>query len=787
MNRSFYHMSLGLHPRFSCTIILVLLSITMMAQNCIQGMVFNSETGLPVSGANITASGYRGTTTDQNGNFSICSLPFDSIDLKISFLGFESLLIKALPDRSGSQRLKFGISPKPVLMDELVITATRTDNLVNQTPVRVNLLSSRFIQNAPSQTVDEVLKFVPGMNWSRPFGIFSTKATVTMRGMSGKEQGRVMVLLDGVPLNKSDGGTVDWNMIDMDLIRKIEVTKGAGSALYGGTAMGGIIHIMTDQPAERFRAKASIEYGTYNTAGARLTAGGRKSLQKPQTYMFWNSQAFFRKSDGYITQSEADVLSNPYIVKSNLMELGVNLKGGCQLGEKHSVDAMLNYYNDHRGTGEKVFLEDGNVTDHDSYGITLHYKGHLGKVRVNSSVYSLTENYKKVNEYKKDDYTWYDVLSVRNDHGLMTNFTRDIGKKHLLTLGFDYRNGSVDAYDKYFTSTDIVYNEGKMRLSALFIQDELTFLGDRLRIIAGLRYDRATFFDGSFRIEQPSVETSFMMNQQVPEMPVQHWGAWSPRISAQYRFSDKLRIYTMLSRGFRASVLDDLCRSGRIKGGFKLANPGLQPEYLTNVESGFDVKVSSSLVWSASGYYSRGKDFQYYVWNGQTIDMGFGDRPVFVRANISEVEIAGIEAEIKWEASSYLTLFANYGFSQSVILNYKRISENDTIDLSGKKFTDVPEHVLSAGLNWSNRILNTSILYRYNGAMYINDRNTLDEILLMTRYPSYSTVDLKIWKQLMESLKVSLSVQNLFDVKYYDSKYAVCPGRFVTALVTYQF
>jgi len=770
-----------------CFVPVILLSFSSYGQRCIMGKISHAVTGQVIHGANITIPGVSGTASDHAGHFEICAIKEDTIELRVSYMGFETLLLKQVVVLSDFNSLDLKLFPSSIVMDEIVVTATRTENQLLQTPVRVNLLSSRLIQTIPSYSIDEVLRFVPGVNWSRPFGIFSTKATVTMRGLSGKEQGRVMVLLDGVPVNKSDGGTVDWNMINMEQVKKVEVTKGAGSALYGGNAMGGVINIISSVPVERFTAGATLEYGSYNTAGARLNAGGRVSLKSPSKYFYWNASTRYRQSDGYITQSEVDVLANPYIIKSNLKEFGINLKGGYIIGDKHRIDAMMNYYDDHRGTGEKVFLEDGNVTDHDSYGFTVNYLGTSGKVKIRTSLYSLTEHYKKVNEYKKDNYTWYNVLSKRNDMGLLSNFSRPFGSYQVLTGGIDYRNGSVDAYDKYFTSTDIVYNKGNMHNYALFIQDEISMLNSKVKLIAGIRYDLATFYDGSFRIESPSLETSFMENYQVPEMPQQNWNAWSPRLSLQYRPDERYRIYAMVSRGFRPSVLDDLCRSGRIKGGFKLANPALQPEYLSNFETGFDILAIRNITISASGYYSRGKDFHYFVSNGQTIDMGFGDRPVFIRANISDVEITGFEAETRWEAGSSFMMFANYGYSRSIILNYKRISDNDTIDLSGKYFTDVPEHIISSGINWNHSILNGSILYRFTGPMFINDRNTLDEVLQMTRYPGYSTLDLKIWKQLFHSLKVTVSIQNLFDTKYYDSKYAVCPGRFITASVTYKF
>ncbi|HPG32422.1 MAG TPA: TonB-dependent receptor [Lentimicrobium sp.] len=757
------------------------------SQSCLTGRIVALPDYKAVAEANVSLGAGKGSITDSKGYFRICNLNSGKVLITVSHLGFESFQMQVELKQGENTLPEIQLKPVSVNMDEVVVTATRTDNYILNTPVRLNLINARQLNSVPVQNIDEVLKYAPGVNYNRAFGIYSTKANVTMRGLSGKEQGRVLVLLDGVPLNKSDGGTVDWNLVDINSVQKIEIMKGAGSALYGGNAMGGIINILSKKPQEKLFIRASAEYGTYNTRGARLNTGGMADFKAKPGGFYWLFNSFYKKSDGYITQSEADVRANPYITKSNMEEMGANLKTGVSLGKNHSIEAGINYYNDRRGTGEKVHQPEGNTTDHDSYGITLSYKGRAGAVHISSTLYNLNEDYKKVNEYLKDDYTWYEVLSTRRDYGWLNSMSMPLGRFQILTAGFDYKNGSVDAYDKYFTSTDIVYNQGSMNTYAVFAQNEIRLANDKFRIIAGLRFDMASFYNGSFRIEAPSPETEFMFGYQVPDMPEQQWNAFSPRLSAQYKWKSTDRVYFMYSHGFRPSVLDDLCRSGRIKGGFKIANPSVKPEYLNNFETGIDVKPVENLFVSASAFYSRGKDFQYYVSNGQTIDMGFGDRPIFIRANISEVEMYGAEAELRYDFNALFSVFANYSYTHSVILNYAKIALNDTIDLSGKFLTDVPNHILSCGANWNNRWVNAGLFLRYTGRMYINDQNSVDEILISDRYPAYTTLDLKLWKPIKKHCKVSLNIQNLLDVKYYDSKYAVCPGRFITAEFSVHF
>lgn len=750
---------------------------------CLEGRVVNATNGEPLQGASILAGALKGTTTNRDGVFKLCGLKGDSISLTISYIGYEAQKGNFAVN---SSNLIISLWPSLIEMETFVVSATRTDSRIVNTPVRIEEVGLTQMQALPLQSVDEVLKIVPGVNYSRSFGIFSPKATVTMRGMSGKEQGRVLILVDGIPMNKSDGGGFDWNMLDAGMVQKVEVTKGAGSAIYGGNAMGGIINIITRKPTEKLFVNAGLEYGTYNTLGGKINAGGSINVKNPGQSWIWMANTFYRQSDGYVTQSDADVAANPYIVKSNLQEVGAAFRTEYALSDKHSIGASINYYNDDRGTGEKVYQPEGNTTDHDSYGITLNYNGIMGEYSIRSSAYFLNEDYKKVNEYLKDDYTWYDVLSTRRDFGWLTTLTRPIGAHQKLTGGFDLRNGSVDAYDKYFTSTDIVYNAGKMSTWSLFAQDEIGLWNDKIRILAGFRYDIACFYDGSFYTEAPTQETVFMGIYQVKAMPEQRNSALSPRISAHYRWGNFNRVYLSYSRGFRPAVLDDMTRSGRIKGGFKVANPELKPEYLNNFETGIDLRPFGSgplanFLIEASAYYSHGSDFQYYVTNGQNIDMGYGERPIMIRANISEVEIYGAEFSLKYEITPAVSFYAAYAYASATILDYTKIALNDTIDLSGKTMTDVPGHIINAGITWTNRIVSAGVSFRYTSATYINDQNTVDDVLNSNKFAGYPTLDLKLWRPVGHHLKASLNLQNLFDEKIYDSKYNVGPGRFITA------
>lgn len=757
--------------RISIFFLLLSLSFGSIAQPKISGVVKDKSTGVPLVSVHITI-GRQGVATNAQGEFSFTNLAKGSHTVNASLVGHKPQQQRVqLADKD--VYIEFFLEEDDVFIDEVVVSATRTESRIGDIPGRVELITPERISMSSYQSVDELLALLPGVHTARSYGLFSFRATVSMRGVSAKEQARTLVLLNGVPVNKADGGSVNWNLISTGEVERIEVIKGPGSALYGGNAMGGIINVVTKKPTETIEGSVSAHYGTYNTKGVNAKFAG-----KLNNGFYWAANGLFRNSDGYITQSFADQQENPYIVNSTFEEKVLHFKTGYDGGEQFSAELDFTLFDDVRTTGEQVYQPLGNTREYDTYQIRSIFRGKVGKVNWNASTFFQREYYKRVSEWMRDDYTWYDVLSLRSDYGVLTSANYSVGR-HTITGGVDVRLGQVDASDVYYTSTDKVDNRGKMDFYGIYLQDEISLFDNRVNVTAGLRYDYARFYDGEFVISSPSAETNFMDGYQFSGQDPVSWGAFSPRLSAQYKPNDTYRVYASYSRGFRPSVLDDLCRSGRVRGGFKVANPNLTPEYLNNFEIGGDYKPAPWIRVAASTFFSKGRDFLYYVSTGETIDMSFGPRPIMIRSNISEVDILGAEADFTATPVRYLTLFGGYAFASSKISGYTPIDPDD-FDLTGKYLTDVPMHSFSAGAFFRHRIVNVGLTSRYTGKMYINDQNAYDDWVLSNQLPSKFTIDLKLSRELFNHVDISLNIQNILDQEVYESNLSVGPGRFIT-------
>lgn len=757
---------------------LLIFPFNLTAQTAVTGYVRNTSTNEAIPRANVVIGG-KGAATNSRGYFVVENLADGEYILTVTVVGYSKYQQRVLVKEGKANWVDVRLAEDKIQLDGIVVSATRSENRISEIPGRVSLVTPERLSLIAAQTTDEYLSLISGVQVSRSFGLYSHKSSVTMRGLSGNEQARTLIMIDGIPVNKADGGSVNWNLISTGDIERIEVVKGPGSALYGGNAMGGVINVINRRPRRNFEGNVSVDYGTYATRGVKAKLAGRTNINRDKSF-YWAANTTYSKSDGYITQSDADRLAlSEYVTKSCFEDKALNLRAGFENGEKIHAGVDFTLYDDMRGTGEKYIQPDGNRVDHDTYQLRTAVSGKSGRLSWSASAFYLRENYKKVNEWVKDDYTWYNVSSYRTDYGLMSSFAYNL-KNHSFIAGFDARNGEVDASDIYYTSTDKVDNNGKMDFYGFYLQDEISTFSSRVKVLLGARYDLSRFYDGAFIIHNPSAETAFMDQYQFSGLGDEAWGAFSPRISVQYKPSKNLRIYTGYSRGFRPSVLDDLCRSGRVRGGFKVANPNLKPEYLDNFEVGSDVKPVNWLKLSSSVYYSVGTDFLYYVSTGDSIDMGFGDRPIMIRSNISDVKIYGVEFDFTASPVRYLSLFGNYTFNSSKISDYKPLTSADPVDLNNKYLTDVPKHSFALGVLFQSKIVNAGVTGKYVGEMYVNDQNVYDEIVQSDVYPSAFTVDARLTREFYRHITVSVNVQNIFDEEIYDSKGAVGPGRFTT-------
>lgn len=657
-------------------------------------------------------------------------------------------------------------------LQEVVVTATRVPQELINIPQRINVLPLFRLKANPALSVDDVLNQVSGINLRRPSGILSKNTLVSVRGM-GNEQGRTLILIDGVPVNKSSTGNVNLNRISPAMLERIEVVKGPGSSLYGGNAMGGVVNLISRLPIEPFEGKAAFTWGEMGTYATNATLAGNFD------FLYYSLNGFYQKSNGYNTTPEEERTEKD--IKSFLDEYALNGTVGLALNPNHRFELNVRYYDGTRGNGIRYFYADPqqgqldmtNRFKEQDYRFT--YRGNNGKTHWILSAFFGKENYVETKSKGRDIY---DVDCLRKDWNIWLNGYNATIENNLISAGMEVKGGFVDGRDIYRTSTDEVIDKGKSFLYAVWLQDEITVLDGKLKIAPSLRFDVAKIYDGGFFIEDPTSITE-VYEPYTGKLNNEVWTALSPKLSVQYLFNGNNRIYANTGWGFRPGNLEDMVRTGPARGGVTLANTQLKPEHINTTEVGGDLTLFDFITVSPSVYYSRGRDFIYNVNTGNTILMGNREVPLFAKSNIGKVEIWGGEIDVNAALCDELNLFANYTYTDSKILKGAASISGVETNLKGNHLTYVPLMKISAGLTWRNKFFNLNTTYVQYTHQYTDDLNE-------SKLPCYATVDAKLWRDFGKKVSISLNGQNLFNRRI-NNNGSVSIGRMLFAEVMMRF
>lgn len=143
-------------------------------------------------------------------------------------------------------------------LNELVVTGTRTERQLLDTPVRTEVVTAEEIEKTHARNLKEALENVPGLQLREIHGKPGYEVW-----LQGVESDRVLVLIDGLPMTATTGSTVDVSQLSVLDIERVEVVKGAVSAQYGSSGIGGVVNVITRPPAPGLSGQFTTDAGTY--------------------------------------------------------------------------------------------------------------------------------------------------------------------------------------------------------------------------------------------------------------------------------------------------------------------------------------------------------------------------------------------------------------------------------------------------------------------------------------------------------------------------------------------
>lgn len=250
------------------------------------------------------------TLTDSAGRYRLEQVPAGSVTVHVARIGFYPQQLLVLVPAGDSVRADFRLQANPMFLPSVVVTAAKRSQLLDQAATSVALVGEQQIARRAVNTIDEAVDKAPGVQM--------IAGQVNVRGSSGFVEGlgsRVLLLVDGVPANQGDRGGINWDVVPVDQVARVEVVKGAGSALYGSSAFGGVVNLITRELPLGLHARLRATGGVFadpphDVWTFRDYRGIEDGLDVAGSYGRGSVRAGLsggaRHSDGYRQQDRAD-------------------------------------------------------------------------------------------------------------------------------------------------------------------------------------------------------------------------------------------------------------------------------------------------------------------------------------------------------------------------------------------------------------------------------------------------------------------------------------------------
>jgi len=241
-------------------VIILFYSLSVAAQEkaVLLGLVRDAVTKESLPGVNVVINGIGGTVTDSTGKYRIDVIP-GNISISFRFVGYTTQLKQLQLASREARIINIDLSPESTMLNTVVVSAGKFEQKLEEVTVSMEVIKPELIENTNATSVDEVMEQVPGV------AIIDGQANI--RGGSGFSYGagsRVLLLVDDLPMLAADAGDVKWSFLPVENIEQVEVIKGASSALFGSSAMNGVINVRTAYPKSKPETNITWFTGWYD-------------------------------------------------------------------------------------------------------------------------------------------------------------------------------------------------------------------------------------------------------------------------------------------------------------------------------------------------------------------------------------------------------------------------------------------------------------------------------------------------------------------------------------------
>ena len=438
-----------------------------IAQVMVSGTVRDTS-GEPVSFANILIEETQyGSSSDELGRFELVFPESGDYKLRISAIGFnkKSQHITVVEDLTS---YVIEVEPSSLQLDQVVVTGTMKETYLKDSPVKVEVINAAFLKTNPTNNVIEAIQTVNGVQEQINCGVCGTN-DIHINGLEGPY---TLVLIDGMPIMSALASVYGFNGIPTSLVDRIEIIKGPSSTLYGTSAVGGVINVITKRP----EAMPTVSYNSFYTS-----------------YREWNTDFAISPK---ISDKVAMTVSGNYYRNQYRMDFNgdnftdIPLNNRLSLFNRWSVrrannkpaEIAIRYYKEDRFGGvlewQKEYIGSNRI-----YG--EHIETERLEVIGSYGLPIATQNFRldySFNLHDQDSY-YGDTRYKASQSVLFANLIWDkrFGKHSLLT-------GLTLRQDDYQDNSNAVA-DGRQFIPGLFVQDEWK-VSEHTSLLMGVRLDR---------------------------------------------------------------------------------------------------------------------------------------------------------------------------------------------------------------------------------------------------------------------------------------------------------
>jgi outer membrane receptor for ferrienterochelin and colicins len=667
----------------------------------------------PVSGVNIALEEIQmGTATDSEGKYIIRNIKPGTYHLVASAVGYAQFNQEITIESSETVELDIELTQTLEELDEVVVTGTMRETYVKESPVKVTVVKSqRLQQGKTSSNVMDLIDNVNGLSTQLNCGVCGTNA-IRINGVEGPN---TAVLIDGMPIMGALASVYGLNGISPSIIDQVEVIKGPQSTLYGTQALGGVVNIITKNPANTPAFSADV-YGK-STQETNINLAASPKIGRFEGFISANGlhmgNYYDKNGDNF----------NDLVKRSHISVFGKGTLKGSD--GKQRLDIAAKYYDENRTGGVKEFSDDIRGSDN-IYGESIYTRraelmtdyrpaGFDQRLRLSGAFtyhdqdsYYGTEHYVAEQEIIYGQATWDQSIS-----------------DNLQVLG-----GATVRYQTYDDNTPATSAGTDRRfIPGIFSQGELTI--NDVTLLGGLRVDHHS----------------------------EHGFVTAPRFSAKYSPGNRTTVRVSGGTGFRVVNVFTEDHAALTGSREVIFTEDLEPERSQSITGNIEQIIpfgANPLTVSIDGFYTR--------FSNKIIPDYDQDPNLIIYENIDGFSVTrGFSIDLD---QNFTTLPISYNTSFTLMDVFTE--ENG----QRKALTYAPDFIGSFGATYQSQNLNLEFGYTGNlvGSKRMPD-NYVQNFGRDRWSPAYTTHDIKITKEFSNvnntnngiGIEAYLSAENIFD------------------------